>query len=68
MLKVLCNTSFTHVILCNPHINSARGRNFVEDRMHWTIKCIRQFAMGKMHVSEDSFKAMTWGLGVYGSR
>ena len=30
MLKVLCNTTFTHVIPFNPHINSARGRNFVD--------------------------------------
>lgn len=47
MLKVLCNTTFTHVIPFNRHINSARGRNFVEDRMHWTIKCIKTICNGE---------------------
>ena len=38
----------------------------------WKTECtgqlsaLRLFAMGKMRVSEESFKAMTWGLGVYG--
>ena len=66
-----CAIQLSHVIPFNPHINSARGRNIVKDRMHWTIKemiLLWQFAMGKMLINEEGLKEMEGGLRFYAGR
>lgn len=65
-LEVLCNTTFTHVILFNPRINFARGENIVKGSMHHAIKemiLLRSFAMGRMLINYECFKENEGGLG-----